>query len=104
VVAVDLVLAPLVAGFALSGSDNSRPGPTLGLAVGCALAAWVGVGVHHVLLPYPAGQCRALNASTEFADLACIARGLVWAAGSLLAVVTGLAGGALHLALTQRLE
>lgn len=98
---IDLLLAPLVAAFAL-GASGTRLGPTLGPSIGCALLAWLGVGLHHVALPYPLGLCRAINASTEFADLACIARGVFWAIATLLAVAGGILGAMLRVALNRR--
>ncbi|MGZ3600195.1 MAG: hypothetical protein ACXWQR_11425 [Ktedonobacterales bacterium] len=97
---LDLLLAPLVAAFAL-GALGPRLNPTIRLAIGCALAAWLGVGLHHVALPYPLGLCRALNGSTEFADLACIARGILWAIATLLAVAGGILGALLRTTLNR---
>ena len=102
VLAADLLAAPLVAAFAL-GSRGKRFGGTVGLALGCAVLAWVGVGIHHVLLPYPAGLCRSLNGATEFADLVCILKDIIWAVGIAVAVVAGLIGAALRTAFTRRL-
>jgi hypothetical protein len=102
IIAVDLLIAPLVAAFAL-GACGKRFGPTAGLAIGCGVLAWAGVGLHHILLPYPTGLCRSLNGATEFADLACVVRDIFWVVGIGLAVVTGLLGAALRTALTWRL-
>ena len=98
---LDLLLAPIVAAFAV-GAIGPRLSPTIGLAIGCAVAAWLGIGLHHVALPYPLGFCRARNASSEFADLACIARDGVWVMASLLAVAGGLLGALLRTVLNRR--
>ncbi|HEV8193558.1 MAG TPA: hypothetical protein VGP82_19015 [Ktedonobacterales bacterium] len=102
IIAVDLLIAPLVAAFSL-GTRGKRLGSTAGLAIGCGVLAWVGVGLHHILLPYPTGLCRSLNGATEFADLACIVRDIVWVVGVGVAVVSSLIGATLRIALTRRL-
>ena len=90
-----ILLIPVSAAFALAGRgphfrDNAA------LAAGCGLAAWLGVGIHNLLIPFLLGFYSPSRNGNDFADLVFAVLVVLYAIGFGLAALAGLLGAALR--------
>jgi hypothetical protein len=103
VVGMAIVLCPLIAAFTV-GTRGARLGGTVGLALGCGALAWVGVGLHNLLVPLLLGQYSSTGPSSDFGDLVFAVLLVFYAIGFALALLLGLLGAALRLWLARPAE
>src|SRR5690348_12570363 len=66
------------------------------LAAGCGLAAWLGVGIHNLLIPFLLGFYSPSRNGNDFADLVFAVLVVLYAIGFGLAALAGLLGAALR--------
>ena len=99
-VGMAVVLSPLVAAFAV-GTRGARLGGTVGLALGCGVVAWIGMGVHNLLVPLLLGQYSRSGPSSDFGDLIFATLLVLYVLGFALALVLGIVGAALRLWLAR---
>jgi hypothetical protein len=92
VVVVMMVLAPLTASFTV-GSIGGHVGRRWWLAVGCGMAAWIGVGIHNLLIPIFTGFFSPLGPLTGFGDLVLIVVSTLYLFGLLTSALSGFVGG-----------
>jgi hypothetical protein len=95
-----VVLCPLIAAFAV-GTRGARFGGTVGLAWGCGVLAWVGVGLHNLLVPLLLGQFSSSGPSSDFGDLVFVVLLIFYALGFVLALLLGFLGALLRLWLAR---
>ncbi|HEU4784658.1 MAG TPA: hypothetical protein VFS83_15050 [Ktedonobacterales bacterium] len=95
-----VVLCPLIAAFAV-GTRGARLGGTVGLALGCGVLAWVGVGLHNLLVPLLLGQFSSSGPSSGFGDLVFAVLLILYALGFILALLLGFLGALLRLWLAR---
>lgn len=95
-----VVLSPLIAAFAM-GTRGARRGGTVGLALGCGALAWVGVGLHNLLVPLLLGQFSSSGPSSDFGDLVFVVLLIFYALGFALALLLGFLGALLRLWLAR---
>lgn len=95
-----VVLCPLIAAFAV-GTRGARFGGTVGLALGCGVLAWVGVGLHNLLVPLLLGQFSSSGPSSDFGDLVFVVLLIFYALGFVLALLLGFLGALLRLWLAR---
>lgn len=95
-----VVLSPLIAAFAM-GTRGARLGGTVGLALGCGALAWVGVGLHNLLVPLLLGQFSSSGPSSDFGDLVFVVLLIFYALGFALALLLGFLGALLRLWLAR---
>ena len=98
-----VVLCPLIAAFAV-GTRGARFGGTVGLALGCGVLAWVGVGLHNLLVPLLLGQFSSSGPSSDFGDLVFVVLLIFYALGFVLALLLGFLGALLRLWLARPSE
>jgi len=90
-----ILLIPVSAAFALAGR-GSRFRDNAALAAGCGLAAWLGVGIHNLLIPFLLGFFTPGRNGNDFADLIFAVLVVLYAIGFGLAALAGLLGAALR--------
>lgn len=95
-----VVLCPLIAAFAV-GTRGASLGGTVGLALGCGVLAWVGVGLHNLLVPLLLGQFSPSGPSSDFGDLVFAVLLILYALGFVLALLLGFLGALLRLWLAR---
>lgn len=95
-----VVLCPLIAAFAV-GTRGASLGGTVGLALGCGVLAWVGVGLHNLLVPLLLGQFSPSGPSSDFGDLVFVVLLILYALGFVLALLLGFLGALLRLWLAR---
>lgn len=95
-----VVLCPLIAAFAV-GTRGASLGGTVGLALGCGALAWVGVGLHNLLVPLLLGQFSPSGPSSDFGDLVFVVLLILYALGFVLALLLGFLGALLRLWLAR---
>ena len=95
-----VVLCPLIAAFAV-GTRGARFGGTVGLALSCGVLAWVGVGLHNLLVPLLLGQFSSSGPSSDFGDLVFVVLLIFYALGFVLALLLGFLGALLRLWLAR---
>ncbi len=95
-----VVLCPLIAAFAV-GTRGARLGGTVGLALGCGVLAWVGMGLHNLLVPLLLGQFSSSGPSSGFGDLVFAVLLILYALGFVLALLLGFLGALLRLWLAR---
>ena len=95
-----VVLCPLIAAFAV-GTRGAHLGGTVGLALGCGVLAWVGVGLHNLLVPLLLGQFSSSGPSSDFGDLVFVVLLIFYALGFVLALLLGFLGALLRLWLAR---
>jgi hypothetical protein len=95
-----VVLCPLIAAFAV-GTRGASLGGTVGLALGCGVLAWVGVGLHNLLVPLLLGQFSSSGPSSDFGDLVFVVLLILYALGFVLALLLGFLGALLRLWLAR---
>ena len=98
-----VVLCPLIAAFAV-GTRGARLGGTVGLALGCGVLAWVGMGLHNLLVPLLLGQFSSSGPSSDFGDLVFVVLLIFYAIGFVLALLLGFLGALLRLWLARPSE
>ena len=98
-----VVLCPLIAAFAV-GTRGASLGGTVGLALGCGALAWVGVGLHNLLVPLLLGQFSSSGPSSDFGDLVFVVLLVLYALDFVLALLLGFLGAALRLWLARPSE
>lgn len=98
-----VVLCPLIAAFAV-GTRGASLGGTVGLALGCGALAWVGVGLHNLLVPLLLGQFSPSGPSSDFGDLVFVVLLILYALGFVLALLLGFLGALLRLWLARPSE
>ena len=98
-----VVLCPLIAAFAV-GTRGARFGGTVGLALGCGVLAWVGVGLHNLLVPLLLGQFSPSGPSSDFGDLVFVVLLILYALGFVLALLLSFLGALLRLWLARPSE
>ena len=99
-VGMAIVLCPLIAAFAV-GTRGPRLGGTIGLALGCGALAWVGTGLHNLLVPLLLGQYARTGPSGDFGDLVFATLLILYLIGFALALALGVLGAALRLWLAR---
>ena len=99
-VGMAVVLSPLVAAFAV-GTRGARLGGTVGLALGCGVVAWIGMGIHNLLVPLLLGQYSRSGPSSDFGDLVFATLLVLYVVGFALALALGIVGAALRLWLAR---
>lgn len=99
-VGMAVVLSPLVAAFAV-GTRGARLGGTVGLALGCGALAWIGMGVHNLLVPLLLGQYSRSGPSSDFGDLVFATLLVLYVVGFALALALGVVGATLRLWLAR---
>lgn len=99
-VGMAVVLSPLVAAFAV-GTRGTHLGGTVGLALGCGALAWIGMGVHNLLVPLLLGQYSRSGPSSDFGDLVFATLLVLYVVGFALALALGVVGAALRLWLAR---
>lgn len=99
-VGMAVVLSPLVAAFAV-GTRGARLGGTVGLALGCGALAWIGMGVHNLLVPLLLGQYTRSGPSSDFGDLVFATLLVLYVVGFALALALGVVGATLRLWLAR---
>jgi hypothetical protein len=90
-----LLLIPVSAAFALAGR-GPRFRDNAPLAAGCGLVAWLGVGIHNLLIPFLLGFYSPSRNGNDFADLVFAVLVVLYAIGFGLAALAGLLGAALR--------
>jgi hypothetical protein len=90
-----ILLIPVSAAFALAGR-GPRFRDNAGLAAGCGLAAWLGVGIHNLLVPFLLGFYSPSRNGNDFADLVFAVLVVLYAIGFGLAALAGLLGTVLR--------
>lgn len=90
-----ILLIPVSAAFSLAGRaprfrDNAA------LAAGCGLAAWLGVGIHNLLIPFLLGFFTPGRNGNDFADLIFAVLVVLYVIAFGLAALAGLLGAALR--------
>ena len=103
VVGMAVILCPLVAAFAV-GTRGARLGGTVGLALGCGALAWVGMGLHNLLVPLLLGAYSRTGPSGDFGDLVFATLLIFYLVGFALALLLGVLGAALRLRLARPTE
>lgn len=103
VVGMAVILCPLIAAFAV-GTRGARLGGTVGLALGCGALAWIGVGLHNLLIPLLLGAYSRSGPSGEFGDLVFATLLIFYLVGFALALLLGAVGAALRLWLARPAE
>jgi hypothetical protein len=103
VIGMAVVLCPLIAAFAV-GTRGARLGGTVGLALGCGVLAWVGMGLHNLFVPLLLGQFSSSGPSSDFGDLVFAVLLVFYALGFVLALLLGLLGALLRLWLAHPSE
>ncbi|HET9979707.1 MAG TPA: hypothetical protein VFQ32_04650 [Ktedonobacterales bacterium] len=103
VVGMAVVLCPLVAVFAV-GTRGARLGGTVGLALGCGALAWVGMGLHNLLVPLLLGAYSRTGPSGDFGDLVFATLLIFYLIGFALALLLGVLGAAIRLWLARPAE
>lgn len=103
VVGMAVVLCPLVAVFAV-GTRGARRGGTVGLALGCGALAWVGMGLHNLLVPLLLGAYSRTGPSGDFGDLVFATLLIFYLIGFALALLLGVLGAAIRLWLARPAE
>ena len=103
VVGMAVILCPLVAAFAV-GTRGARLGGTVGLALGCGALAWVGMGLHNLLVPLLLGAYSRSGPSGDFGDLVFATLLIFYLVGFALALLLGVVGAALRLWLARPAE
>jgi len=98
-----VVLCPLIAAFAV-GTRGASLGGTVGLALGCGALAWVGVGLHNLLVPLLLGQFSPSGPSSDFGDLVFVVLLILYALGFVLALLLSFLGALLRLWLARPSE
>jgi hypothetical protein len=98
-----VVLCPLIAAFAV-GTRGARLSGTVGLALGCGVLAWVGVGLHNLLVPLLLGQFSSSGPSSDFGDLVFAVLLILYALGFVLVLLLGFLGALLRLWLARPSE
>lgn len=95
-----MVLCPLIAAFAV-GTRGARLLGTVGLALGCGVLAWLGMGLHNLLVPLLLGQFSPSGPSSDFGDLVFAVLLIFYGIGFALALLLGFLGAATRLWLTR---
>lgn len=95
-----IVLAPLVAGFTV-GMRGMLLRATAGLALGCGVVAWLGVGLHNLLVPYLLGQFSPSGPSSDFGDLVFAVLLVLYVIGFAWALLLGFLGAVVRLWLAR---
>lgn len=103
IVGMAVVLCPLIAAFAV-GARGARLGGTVGLALGCGALAWVGMGLHNLLVPLLLGAYSRSGPSGDFGDLVFATLLIFYLVGFALALLLGVLGAALRLWLARPAE
>ena len=103
VVGMAVILCPLVAAFAV-GTRGARLGGTVGLALGCGALAWVGMGLHNLLVPLLLGAYSRSGPSGDFGDRVFATLLIFYLVGFALALLLGVVGAALRLWLARPAE
>jgi len=103
VVGMAVVLCPLIAAFSV-GTRGARLGGTVGLALGCGALAWVGMGLHNLLVPLLLGAYSRSGPSGDFGDLVFATLLIFYLVGFALALLLGVVGAALRLWLARPAE
>jgi len=98
-----VVLCPLIAAFTV-GTRGASLGGTARLALGCGALAWVGVGLHNLLVPLLLGQYSSSGPSSDFGDLVFAVLLILYALGFVLALLLGFLGALLRLWLARPSE
>lgn len=98
-----VVLCPLIAAFSV-GTRGVRLGGTVGLALSCGVLAWVGMGLHNLLVPLLLGQFSSSGPSSGFGDLVFAVLLILYALGFVLALLLGFLGALLRLWLARQSE
>lgn len=98
-----VVLCPLIAAFAV-GTRGATLGGTVGLALGCGALAWVGMGLHNLVVPLLLGQFSPSGPSSDFGDLVFVVLLILYALGFALALLLGVLGALLRLWLARPSE
>jgi hypothetical protein len=91
VVGMAVVLCPLIAAFAV-GTRGVRLGGTVVMALGCGVLAWVGMGLHNLLIPLLLGQYSPSGPSSDFGDLVFVVLLILYVLGFGLALLLGILG------------
>lgn len=90
-----ILLMPVSAAFALAGR-GPRFRDNAALAAGCGLVAWLGIGIHNLLMPFLLGFFTPGRNGNDFADLVFAVLVVLYAIGFGLAALAGLLGAALR--------
>lgn len=98
-----VVLCPLIAAFSV-GTRGARLGGTVRLALGCGALAWVGMGLHNLLVPLLLGQFSSSGPSSDFGDLVFVVLLIFYTLGFALALLLGFLGALLRLWLARPSE
>jgi hypothetical protein len=88
-----MVLVPLTVAFTV-GSVGDQVRPAAGLAVGCGALAWLGAGIHNLILPFVAGMVAQTDVTGNFGHLVFAIELAVFGLGFAWAVVAGVIGAA----------
>jgi hypothetical protein len=91
-----VILCSLIAAFA-AGTRGTSLGGTVGLAWGCGVLAWVGMGLHNLIVPLLLGQFSSSGPSSDFGDLVFAVLLILYAVGFVLALLLGFLGALLRL-------
>lgn len=103
VVGMAVVLCPLMAAFAV-GTRGARLRGTAGLALGCGVLAWVGMGLHNLLVPLLLGQFSPAGPSSDFGDLVFAVLLVLYISGFALSLLLGFLGAIARLWLARPAE
>ena len=95
IVLAAILLIPVSAAFALAGR-GPRFRDNAALAAGCGLAAWLGAGIHNLLIPFLLGFYSPSRNGNDFADLVFAVLLVLYIIGFALAALAGLLGAALR--------
>jgi hypothetical protein len=90
-----ILLIPVSTAFAVAGR-GPRFRDNAALAAGCSLAAWLGVGIHNLLIPLLLGFYSPSRNGNDFADLIFAVLVVLYVIGFGLAALAGLLGAALR--------
>lgn len=103
IVGLAIVLCPLIAAFSV-GTRGARLRGTAALALGCGAMAWLGIGVHNLLVPLLLGQFSSTGPSSGFGDLVFVALLVFYLVGFVLALLLGIVGALLRLWLARPVQ
>ncbi|MGE5334937.1 MAG: hypothetical protein ACM3N4_09585 [Nitrososphaerota archaeon] len=95
-----VTLCPLIAAFA-AGTRGAHLRGTVGLALGCGVMAWLGMGLHNLLVPLLLGQFSPSGPSREFGDLVFAVFLIFYVIGVALALLLGVLGAVIRLWLAR---
>ena len=88
-----MLLVPVTAAFTV-GSVGDHVGATARLAAGCGMLAWLGAGIHDLVLPFVAGQVTRSDVTGNFGRIVFAIQLVVFVLGFAWAVIGGMLGAA----------